>query len=616
LLLQGIPADDLLLTKETEKNLKDLAGNAMSTTVVGACILSALVLGYKAFPERTRRGQLTVVKTLVPRPLAPAKGDVVISQNLGDYTKTSLNLGAIAVSCDVKALMGVAENSARKCNSEGIETVLPISSLLVCTECGQTSSIDSASPPRKFEEHSFVPMTGESRTNPGIFRKLLLSSLPMRIVFKDFHLRKIAKPETVDTQFWGAFSEALALATGEGTVYQYETCRRANTWIIQYTSFVNTRLELRLSGKDVTWYLFAQAPAIRGELRDALERPIARMSITPGSTSLTDGVWEMCLPKIQTVVLSIRGAGEKVESWQAWLGLKTEFTGKGTCRSTKLVVNVKSPGFESLKAAIDGEYELLPKCGTACGSLHKKIRTVAGQPDMFFFYDAGRRSYPDDDTFVFSRHKDRIDYKECRDILLSIDPSAHFAPTFSSDEDHFIEDQLKGVIHGHWVPTDARIECKEVSTKSSVAYPQKVNISLAEGGWKISPSILETTITMPTLSEIYTRCTRHVGVTMDVNLKKSKRLFDEVAFALARCELPISLTEWMSVDSKSAIRSRGEELPCSTCAPQKPSVKFAVVTRGESTSSGYFDVNSSNLPFLCLHFNRCQEGNSAHRVRY
>lgn len=30
LLLQGIPADDLLLTKETEDNLKDLAGNAVS----------------------------------------------------------------------------------------------------------------------------------------------------------------------------------------------------------------------------------------------------------------------------------------------------------------------------------------------------------------------------------------------------------------------------------------------------------------------------------------------------------------------------------------------------------------------------------------------------------
>lgn len=42
LLLQGIPANDLLLTKETEDNLKDLAGNAMSSTVVGCSILCAL----------------------------------------------------------------------------------------------------------------------------------------------------------------------------------------------------------------------------------------------------------------------------------------------------------------------------------------------------------------------------------------------------------------------------------------------------------------------------------------------------------------------------------------------------------------------------------------------
>ena len=35
LLLQGISADDLLLTRESDKMLKDLAGNAMTTTVVG-----------------------------------------------------------------------------------------------------------------------------------------------------------------------------------------------------------------------------------------------------------------------------------------------------------------------------------------------------------------------------------------------------------------------------------------------------------------------------------------------------------------------------------------------------------------------------------------------------
>ena len=43
--MQGLPVDKLLLTRESEDQLADLAGNAMSTTVVGACILAALVTG-------------------------------------------------------------------------------------------------------------------------------------------------------------------------------------------------------------------------------------------------------------------------------------------------------------------------------------------------------------------------------------------------------------------------------------------------------------------------------------------------------------------------------------------------------------------------------------------
>jgi len=45
--LQGLPIDELLLTRESEDNLRDLAGNAMSSTVVGASIIAALIVGMK-----------------------------------------------------------------------------------------------------------------------------------------------------------------------------------------------------------------------------------------------------------------------------------------------------------------------------------------------------------------------------------------------------------------------------------------------------------------------------------------------------------------------------------------------------------------------------------------
>jgi hypothetical protein len=43
LLLQGMPLNKLHFGKETQKDRQDLAGNAMSTTVIGASIISALV---------------------------------------------------------------------------------------------------------------------------------------------------------------------------------------------------------------------------------------------------------------------------------------------------------------------------------------------------------------------------------------------------------------------------------------------------------------------------------------------------------------------------------------------------------------------------------------------
>ena len=42
--LQGIPVEDLNLPRESDHNLRDFAGNAMTTTVVGACMASALLL--------------------------------------------------------------------------------------------------------------------------------------------------------------------------------------------------------------------------------------------------------------------------------------------------------------------------------------------------------------------------------------------------------------------------------------------------------------------------------------------------------------------------------------------------------------------------------------------
>lgn len=49
LVLQGMPLDKLHFAGETQRECQDLAGNAMSTTVIGASLISAILHGSRAF---------------------------------------------------------------------------------------------------------------------------------------------------------------------------------------------------------------------------------------------------------------------------------------------------------------------------------------------------------------------------------------------------------------------------------------------------------------------------------------------------------------------------------------------------------------------------------------
>ena len=103
LLLQGIPADDLLLTRETEKQLRDLAGNAMSTTVVGACSIAAIVLGVNALAKGRNEDKyknMAETKNLVRAPIirhdSTQLSSVSLTFELGEYEDKQLALKEIS----------------------------------------------------------------------------------------------------------------------------------------------------------------------------------------------------------------------------------------------------------------------------------------------------------------------------------------------------------------------------------------------------------------------------------------------------------------------------------------------------------------------------------------
>ena len=616
LLLQGIPADDLLLTKETEDQLKDLAGNAMSTTVVGACMLSALLHGHGAIlpaGKETSHSSGSVVPTLVPRPLALASSGIKITRSMAKYSDSVLRLEPSEVSREdddmasedfFRQLLRESVESRRMCVTEGGDLALPFSSLLQCKSCGFTASKECNTPVRKYEEHEFVEMdaSGMTRMDPAAFRKKLLDVLPMRVELVSFNLDDIIKPSGIDNDLWDGWKDAVNIATSSKTSsegariseeYRFSRLQRSHIWTAYYSALGASRLELQLSQAGAVWLLFAQAPPQKGPLKEALDRPIARMKVNPAKNMFTGGDWEVCLPKTSSVNLSIEGVGREVDSWRAKLGLKGEF--ESEVRYERLKISVQNNDCESLREKIDGEYDLLSKCGGACGSLHKRARSgesnVSGSAgsDVFFFLESGRCSVGSDDSYVFSHSKHRTGYGEYRDTLLRIDPAANYRTEFQAN--HKRENSaVRALISGEFVQIDgASLQHVSSRTDATIRFPleNSLRVSLSPAGWKNCPEILSCELPLAESDGLYEECNKLFSrdgqsSVIEVNLQKSRGIFDNLAFATSRLSIPEAVSRsWLALERSGLEIIDGEEVSCNTCSPFRPAVKWTMVTTGK-----------------------------------
>jgi hypothetical protein len=528
---------------------------------------------------------------------------------MANYSSSSLTLGPLTVAQEgedyYSHLLKEAASSARLCVSEGLDLALPVSSILQCKLCGLTTSRECATPPRKFEEHDFVPMqdVGTTRIDPSTFRSKLLAALPMRVELCSFGIETIEQPSAIDDELWSGWRKATVAATAssEGSncseEYRFTRLTRSHVWTAVYSASGDSRLEFQLSKTGAVWLLFAKAPPEKGPLQVALIRPIARMHVTPtNGCRVTSGQWEVCLPKTSSVDLVIEGIGNTVGSWRSKLGLKGGY--ESEVRYEKLKVSMQGEGYDTLKSKIDGEYALLPKCGGACGSLHVRQQDNTAFPDIYFFLESGRRTVGDGDTFVFSHEKNRTAYGEYRDTVLQIDPAVNYRTDFylgevGSDQ-HAKSRKVRAILPGDWVKiNDASLRIvsdKAKDAESTLTVPvDGMSVSLTPTGWETCPEILSCKLPIATSDKLFMECDNVFSragknSVIEVNLQKSAKIFDNLAFVVSRLSTPNAVAEeWLALDSSGVERFDGEEVVCSTCAPARPEVKWTVVTKSKKT---------------------------------
>jgi site-specific DNA-cytosine methylase len=403
LILQGIPVDEVSFTSESDAELRNLAGNAMSSTIIGPAVLSAILVGFDRLPTYTPRKYLA-------NPTTTLRGeDLLVLWAAQSKETPGFNFAQLLID---------AEKSARRCYCEG-QIFLSQYDILKCQGCSRTICEKCrGSPQHHFEVQC---LTRQERLTPQEFVRKWSQHFPLTLQL-DCELKLfLQQQDAVDEELRQSYLKSVTNAFTEHFTFK-KLHRKAAAWSLCYES-PNARLELTLSNAP-EWQLFVKPSstlAANSKLRQILKYPIARsfvIDINEWNFLVSKMDWLCFIPSTTTADLKVIGVGKEVESWRARIGLEA-FSNEKVWDTIEIVPDATSTSLAALDIA--GKYALIPDCGTACNSLYKRITASQGfEKDVFFFLDPDPVKPCSQDSFVFSSTCHRLEYGEARDVVAKI----------------------------------------------------------------------------------------------------------------------------------------------------------------------------------------------------
>ncbi|KAI4733939.1 hypothetical protein E4T50_15516 [Aureobasidium sp. EXF-12298] len=566
LMLQGLPLDRISFTTETERQIQDLAGNAMSTTVVGSAIASLLISGFQTLPEAPAFE--TKDKSVVFK-------SVITSRNR--LTAQPLSQ-TVSEPIDVLELQADACKSAAMCVCEG-QIGLAEKAIQTCRECDHKSCLACGVKPI----HEYGEPLHPVRDQPDNFVQKWRPRIPMVLKFsssdnltslldKSVQLsepsgktakakqQKKSKQEALKPKYLDAVTNVLH------DPFAFKAFRRTSSWIIVYESS-SARLELVLGVHTSDWKLYAKPDdGLSGvdELRKFFEEPVATAQVK--ENAFFGDTWQWRVPQQGSLFeLLVQGHGQQVPSWAARLGLPQ--------RAHERIwseLRIEKHGNSNLPKHIQGSYEhikgtykLLPDCGTACESLYKRIESTPG-PNVFFFLDPARIGDPKDDCFVFTRDHSRLQYDQVREITATVD--ARWRPELLDGTPSNLELSL----NGYWIDDDS---CSLEATNMDVEIHADTS-ALASTDCSVTKALISLNFTLP--SSIAHQ--RYQG-------QHRIKCEDKDFFAAFG---------WAMEPLRQILGEQGAQVQlathdCEGCSPLRPEIRWRILAKGNSREFSPYD---------------------------
>ncbi|GAA5867419.1 hypothetical protein JCM3774_002898 [Rhodotorula dairenensis] len=586
LALQGLPIDELLLTRESTDQLSDLAGNAMSSTVVGTAMLYALLIGGHKLErgpvkevEAAKDEQSDVVMDgdrLRKAGKKPAPTDEELEARLrGTERLVEHPVDLASHKAAPVDLLERAHRSARRCSCEGREDT-SVHSIETCSSCGYSTCVQHKARP----EHHYKEDAAE-RESPKKFAADLREMLPMRLKLPGFDRESIT--ELVDAareqeiplnknlldEYVDIVVDALAKAE-----FHFQNADRRDYWTAVYGA-ERARLDLHFGQTSMEWRLFVEPPAdlaALAPLRVAFEQPVARLRLAPGTTDLLEGTWAMSLPLSSSsnsveFEFEYDGDAAKDASWRAKIEL-VDFKEEKSPRRIRVSF---SGDAGLLNRPIDGTYLREEDCGTPTHSLYRRIEPAEETP-LYFFFDPSPYLENTHDRFVFAETCSRI--HGARPLIASLPPKWRLNP-FKIEKEN-AEDATAILLEADMNP--------KIEVASTFRPLEKVKI--VPGGTDVNEASKFATIrTGGSLSVAEHKCqqaelllTAHVPLAESpspvwagehwhaVDLQhEGPEVFTKLGWMLARIPDWQSLREWQSVEAGTAPDGH-----CDACAPAPP----------------------------------------------
>ncbi|KAL8287458.1 hypothetical protein RQP46_003316 [Phenoliferia psychrophenolica] len=562
--LQGIPIDVLLLTRETEDQLANLAGNAMSSTVVGAALLSALQVAGLQLKKRVPKDGDTPMADGTSLASTDSTAQIV-----GADLLTAHDVDLSTFSALTPALLALALQTARKCECEGRRGTSS-AAIYKCTSCTRSTCADCKTRP---EHHDVVDPA--PRAHPDVFEAEVKKVLPLRFTLDGFgkealeevFANAVKTGAPVAAKLKEKYIERLAEAI-PNREFHFRGLTRRTVWTATYAN-ESASVDLTFNATGLTWALTVLAPSnlsAAHHLRVFLQEPVARLSLGPDATSFDEGSWEVRVPlettpekpsKDQSGEFNVKIAhvGAEVPSWRQSLDL---IAFAEETRAARLQVTVSAKASKILSRPIDGEYVLEDKCAAPTNSLYRRVDNAAGDKPLFLFLDPTRSGQSELDSYAFADSCDKLDYGSFRSPIARL-PNSWWPATRLNNA----LETLNLRVTSTWLPLS--------STK--IARGPSVPATIAMRSAALPLSADEHVATCLLSAKIHLSASTGLLLTKDSEwstldlVRQGPDFFRQLAWVFARLPLWDSLQDWQALSIKSLSA-------CSTCCPPSPPIHW------------------------------------------